>query len=286
MRCQMRFETVISPLDLDLTLACGQTFRWRRLEGSWFGVLGREVIELRQDGRTLAIGAEPGKRDIVALVEEHLRARDDIRDIQRKLSSDPVLSRGMRGLSGLRIVKLDEWESVVSFALATYANIPRISKMIETLCNKYGSPLPAGFRAFPSQRQLRKASVKDLVDCGLGYRAEYLHKLCRVLDQDEIAHLRGLPYGELRERLVELPGVGEKVADCVSLFGFGKLEAFPIDVWMERAMERLYGVKGNYRKLRCFASERFGPYAGYAQEYLYYNERTRAARGGCRFSEQ
>ncbi|HEX7391464.1 MAG TPA: DNA glycosylase [Thermoplasmata archaeon] len=286
MRCEMKFETVISPLDLDLTLACGQTFRWRRLEGSWLGVLGSEVIRLRQEGRTLTIEAEPGRDDIVALVEEHLRARDDIRAVQRKLSSDRVLSSGMRDLKGLRIVKLDEWESVVSFALATYANIPRITKMIETLCSKYGERLPGGFRAFPSQRQLRKASINDLADCGLGYRAKYLHQLCRYLGPGEIARMKSLPYDELREQLIELPGVGEKVADCVSLFGFGRLEAFPIDVWIERAMGRLYGEKGNYRKLRSFASDRFGAYAGYAQEYLYYNERTISGRGSCMFSEQ
>lgn len=282
----MRFETVISPLDLDLTLSCGQTFRWRTADGAWLGVLGREVVRLWQDGRTLKVEANPGMVDVVALVEGHLRAQDDITHIQRSLSSDRILSRGMRELRGLRIVKLDEWESIVSFALATYANIPRITKMIEAICSKYGDPLPGGLRTFPNQTQLRKASVRELAGCGLGYRAGYVYQLCRSLDQDEISRLKKLPYSDLRQRLIELPGVGEKVADCVSLFGFGKLEAFPIDVWMERAIERLYGVKGNYRKLRSFASERFGPYAGYAQEYLYFNERTRAGDRGCRFSEQ
>lgn len=273
-------------MDLDLTLACGQTFRWRTHEGSWIGVLEREVVRLKQVERKLVVEAKPGKADVVALVRGHLRAQDDIMAIQRRLSSDEILSRGMRDLKGLRIVKLGEWEAIASFALATYANIPRIGKMIETLCRSYGSTLSGGFSAFPTQRQLRTASVKDLIDCGLGYRAKYLHELCRLLDDEEISNLKALPYDELRERLIELPGVGEKVADCAALFGFGKLEAFPIDVWMERAMARLYGVKGNYMKLRRFASERFGPYAGYAQEYLYHNERMRARSGGCRFSEQ
>ena len=94
------------------------------------------------------------------------------------------------------------------------------------------------------------------------------------------------PYENLRRDLVELPGVGEKVADCVSLFGFGRLESFPIDVWMERALKRLYGQKGSYSKLRHFAADRFGKYAGYAQEYIYHNERMRGRTGACMFLEE
>jgi N-glycosylase/DNA lyase len=98
--------------------------------------------------------------------------------------------------------------------------------------------------------------------------------------------MKDLSYIELRKKLMELPGVGEKVADCVSLFGFGKLESFPIDVWMERALARLYGRRGSYLRLREFAQERFGQYAGYAQEYIYHNERTRAHDGACAFTRK
>lgn len=98
--------------------------------------------------------------------------------------------------------------------------------------------------------------------------------------------MRSMDYDELRVALKELPGVGDKVADCVALFGFGKLEAFPIDVWIERALARLYRRRGTYRSLLEFARDRFGPYAGYAQEYLYYNERAHAPGGACLFSEQ
>jgi N-glycosylase/DNA lyase len=106
------------------------------------------------------------------------------------------------------------------------------------------------------------------------------------MDDRRIRSMKRMRYEGLRADLLELPGVGNKVADCVSLFGFGRLEAFPIDVWIERAMERLYGVTGSYDRLRHFAAERFGPYAGYAQEYIYHNERIHSRSGDCLFTRQ
>jgi N-glycosylase/DNA lyase len=113
-----------------------------------------------------------------------------------------------------------------------------------------------------------------------------VHMVCKSIDEQSIESMKGMSYENLRERLIELPGVGEKVADCVSLFGFGRLESFPIDVWIERALKRLYGQKGSYSRLRHFANERFGKFAGYAQEYIYHNERMRGRTGVCLFSDQ
>lgn len=283
----MRFETRILPLDLDLTLGCGQTFRWRKHEdGSWQGVLGDQLVRLEQRGQVMIVEAAPDRTYAEEKVREHFRASDDIPAIQRALGKDPILARGMSDVRGLRIVKMDEWECLISFVLATYANIPRITKMIETLADRYGEELAEGVHSFPMHRRLSKATRPELARCGLGYRAKYVRELSARLDDDAIEGLKKLRYENLRNELKGLPGVGDKVADCVSLFGFGRLEAFPIDVWMERALARLYRQKGSYAKLRAFAGERFGPYAGYAQEYLYYNERVRASRGACGFSEE
>jgi N-glycosylase/DNA lyase len=283
----MRFTLEIDPLDLDQTLGCGQTFRWRRLpDGSWTGVLSDQLMTVRRCGSELHAEAIPGGAGARDLLAEHLRAGDDIGRIQRRLSSDPVLRRGMDGLRGLRIVKLDEWECTVSFVLATYANIPRISKMIESLAAAYGKRIAPGTHAFPTVGRLRRASPGDLRRLGLGYRADYIHGVCAALGEDDLGRMKGMGFEELRAGLMELPGIGDKVADCASLFGFGRLEAFPIDVWMERALERLYRQKGSHARLRRFASERFGAYAGYAQEYLYYNERVLASDGACALSEK
>ncbi len=213
-----------------------------------------------------------------------MRADDDLDRIHGILAEDPVLSAGIDRVKGLRIVKLDEWECLCSFTLATYANIPRISKMIDSLARRFGSAIVDDVNAFPSVDQLRDASIRDLEKCGLGYRAKYIYELSRTIDEKSIGRLSRLSFEDLRERLLELPGVGDKVADCSALFGFGKLEAFPIDVWMERALARLFRERGPYRKLRRFAEDRWGQYAGYAQEYLYYNERMRASTGACLFT--
>lgn len=192
----------------------------------------------------------------------------------------------MRKMRGLRIVKLDEWECLISYILATYANIPRIMKMVDSVASEYGRKIAPGVHAFPERRLLAKASVGELAKLGLGYRAKYVHLACREIDEPALAEMMETPYESLRTGLIELPGVGEKVADCVSLFGFGRLESFPIDVWIQRALLRLYGVKGSYPKLRHFAIRKFGCFAGYAQEYLFHNERTMASKGACAFSNQ
>ena len=287
MRARMKLAMNIEPLDLDQTLGCGQTFRWHRsADGCWTGPLDGQVIRLSARGTNIEVDAHPGGPGVRALVASHLRAEDDVPKIQRALARDPVLRRGLPHVKGLRIVKMDEWECLVSFVLATYANIPRISGMIDTISERYGSPIGDGVNAFPRHSQLSKASSAELARCGLGYRANYLRELCDEIDDHAIKQMKRLPFERLREKLKELPGVGDKVADCVSLFGFGRLEAFPIDVWMERALARLYRKKGTYRELREFAASKFGQYAGYAQEYLYFNERLNAGNGACVFSNE
>lgn len=282
----MRFRTEISPIDLAKTLGCGQTFRWRMQEdGSWSGPLGGQFISLRESGSGILADAYPGGPGVRDMVETHLRAGDDLRRIQAAIGMDPVMSRGMESVCGLRVVKIEEWECLCSFVLATYANIPRISKMIEALASKYGKRIKREIHAFPDLRRMRRVTLSELSRCGLGYRAKYIHELSHELEDDRISELREMGYESLRNELKSLPGVGDKVADCVSLFGFGRLESFPIDVWMARALERLYRQKGTYQKLRAFASDKWGPYAGYAQEYLYYNERARAHGGVCAFSK-
>jgi len=280
----MTLEMRIDPLDLDLTLGCGQTFRWRRGEdGTWSGPLGDRFVTMRKDGRRLLVDALPDAEGIEEALLEYLRAGDDIASIQRRLGRDPVLRRGLRPLRGLRIVKMDEWECLASYILATFSNIPRIAKMIEGVARAYGENIVDDVYSFPRAQALSRASVTDLGKLGLGYRAAYINETCRALRGKSLQRLKGLSYEALKSELMGLPGVGEKVADCVCLFGFGRLEAFPIDVWVARSLKRLYGVEGSYAKLHRFASDLFGECAGYAQEYLYYNERVLAASDACAF---
>ena len=287
MTAPLRFRVPIELLDLDLTLGCGQTFRWKRWpDGSWKGVVGHDVVLLRYSNGRLMIAANPGGHDARERIGSYLRTEDDLAAIQERLSEDEVIARGLARVRGLRLVKMPPWECMVSYVLATNSNIKRIRGMIDTVAERYGDPLLDDMYAFPTIEQLHRATVDELTGCGLGYRAKYIHALCRSVDDDTISCMESLPYKNLRKDLKTLPGIGDKVADCVSLFGFGRLEGFPIDVWVKRALERLYRVAGSYESLRSFAAAKFGPFAGYAQEYLYYNEWCLAPKGNCAFSQQ
>jgi N-glycosylase/DNA lyase len=280
-----RFTLEVAPLDLDLTLGCGQTFRWERgADGSWTGVVGDDIVHLDNRVGPLTVDVRPGGRGAERRVEEYLRVRDDIDAIQEALSEESVLSTGLGRFRGLRIVKMPPWECIVSFVLATNSNIKRITRMINSVAEGYGEEIAEGVYAFPSIESLRDATVDDLSKRGLGYRAAYLNALCQSVDGSTVSRMERMAYEDLRSELKSLPGVGDKVADCVSLFGFGHLESFPIDVWVERSLERLYGVTGSYSTLRKFAGERFGAFAGYAQEYLFLNERSMTADVKCAFS--
>ena len=287
MRVESRFGLRIEPIDLDATLGCGQTFRWRRdPDGSWTGIVGRSILRLSASSGGLTVDSMAASPCTKKDISTYLRTSDDIASIQKNLGRDDVLSRGILQISGLRLVKMDEWECLISYVLATYANIPRIKTMIDSVATAFGAEILDGVHAFPCVNDLREASTEDLSRCGLGYRAGYVRAICEVLDPRDLDRMKRLGYADLRNELKELPGVGDKVADCVALFGFGRLEAFPIDVWIKRALSRLYGVTGSYAKLSEFARLRFGGFAGYAQEYMFYNERSLATAGRCIFSEE
>jgi len=282
---QMDLRLRIRHLDLDQTLGCGQTFRWSGAgPGTWKGLMGDCSVTLRREGQWLHADSIPQRPDLGERVSTYLRTGDDIGRVHAELSKDPVMARGLGALEGLRLVKMDEWECLISYVLATFANIPRITKMIDRLASGFGDPITDVTNSFPTFGQLGAASVGELKSCGLGYRAEYVAGICRLIDDGRIAEMRRMSDEDLRAALLELPGVGNKVADCVSLFGFGRLGAFPIDVWVERALARLYGARGSYAALRDFAARRFGDHAGYAQEYLFYNERVLSGSGGCVFT--
>jgi len=281
----MRYELDIRPLDLDLTLGCGQTFRWRRADdGSWSGPINDQLVKLNcEDGRLVA-EVQPGTRGCDEAIWQYLRGDDDLQSILSELGRrDPVIAGGLGRFSGLRLVKMEPWECVLSYILATNANIPRIAGMIDTVSRTYGERITGDVYAFPTPSDMSGATRKALAACGLGYRAEYVHSLIRTIDNRSLERMKALDYERLRNVLMEVQGVGPKVSDCVALFGFGKLGAFPVDVWIRRALNRLYEIDGSYETLRRFAAERFGRYAGFAQEYLYHNERILAKDGGCAF---
>jgi len=292
---EINLDSKRTPFSLDYTLSCGQVFRWEKSEGWWYGVVGGEVIKLKQvDDQTLEIQSTKTE-SLASFIELYFRLDDDLPSILKKIDRDKHIRRAIERLYGLRLIRQNPWECLISFLCATYANIPRIKRMIRNLSERFGYPIDMGnrtFYSFPEPEDLSRVNVVELRKCGLGFRAKYVKRTAMRIYSGEVVleELKGLDYAEAKCCLRRLDGVGEKVADCVLLFSLEKLETFPVDVWMKRILLQLYPgyftpgfiervrarsslTRKEYETIRSFACEYFGEYVGYAQEYLYYQAR-------------
>lgn len=279
------------PFDLDFSLCCGQVFRYKRIGDWWYGVYGEDVFKIRQIGCQLQF--EGVTEDFVT---HHFGLNDDLAQISRCIGRDDYIRLALRRFEGLRVVRQNPWQCLISFICATYKSIAAIELMLSKISQKYGEKKTfdgLDFYTFPTVETLACASENGLRECGLGYRARYVQATAKKILEEKIRleSFKALPYVEARKALVEFPGVGLKVADCVLLFSLEKTEAFPVDVWVKRVILNHYADKlpadfakklsshaslsnGEYAKLSDFARTYFGRYAGYAQEYLYHYERT------------
>lgn len=269
--------TVSAPgFDLALTLASGQFFRWSRLpEGGFAVVRGPVLFRVRQDGGRLhAHGADE------ALLREFFGLDQDLAAVLRKLRRDVPLRPALARCAGLRILRQDPWECVAAFITSIASNIPRITRNVADMAAAAGKPLALGdttAHAFPRPNEMPdEAALRRMK---LGFRAAYLARAARLAASgllDDVAHL---PYEDAKRALMVLPGVAEKVADCVLLFAYGRLNAFPVDTWIRKATLRLYFKNRRVpdRALRAFAAERWGEHAGYAQQVIYHWARTAKA---------
>jgi N-glycosylase/DNA lyase len=277
--------------DLDFSLCCGQVFRWKKIGEWWYGVVGEKVFKIRQLGAELDFENVSEK-----FVTFYFGLNDDLEQISRCIGRDDYIRKALRRFEGLRIVRQEPWECLISFICATYKSIAAIELMLSKLSVKLGEKKAFDgleFYTFPTVEKLAFASENGLRECGLGYRAKYVQATAKKIYESkiELESLKTLPYLEARKTLVEFPGIGLKVADCVLLFSLEKLEAFPVDVWVKRVILNHYAnlfpealVKklstneslsnSEYEKLNAFGRSYFGKYAGYAQEYLYHYERT------------
>ncbi len=247
-------------LNLELTMESGQPpeFVWAREGGGgkYSRYLnGKKIYVWQEKGKLLAT---PG---FERYAENFLRAEDDLNEIYKKISTDAVMRRAIEKYRGLRITRSGPWETLVCFICSINSNIPRIRKNVQSLM-KNGEVI--------SPEEMARG---DLRACRLGYRCDYLQETARLVSSSfDLEKIGRMDYESAREALMELPGVGPKVADCVLLFGYGFLEAFPVDVWIARAMEKYYHKK-TQKEIREFARERWGKYAGYAQQYLFCHAR-------------
>jgi N-glycosylase/DNA lyase len=270
----------LSALNVEVTLFGGQAFRWRGGEGGWIsGWIGERPVRVRRDGRGLAVRPLDGR--VEGLREAASRYFDLDRDyaaIERRLFRDARLRRAAGEVAGIRILRQPGFEALICFIASANNNILRIARIVESLCRLAGEPVEteAGilhrFPEPPALAAIPRARLRE--EANLGYRDRYVAETARLAASGEadLAAMSGLPAPELQAALMKLPGVGRKVADCVALYGFGRLEAFPVDTWVRRAMAELYldpGDPGTGSRIVEIARQRFGPYAGLAQQYLF-----------------
>ena len=279
--------SIDQPFDLAESLESGQAHRWRRLDGGWYsGVLGGRLLHLRQSPAGLEYQVT-GDSSVDDLLRAYFRLDDDIESIYGEICRDRRVAAMVGQYPGLRILRQEPWECTVAFICSATSNIPRIHQNMEAMADSLGEPLELNGevrRTFPSAERLASAGEGFLRELGLGFRAPYVvaaaERVCRgELDLDELIRL---PYPETKGHLMDCYGIGAKIADCIAVFSLEKLEAFPVDVWVRRALAEWYfpmQKKPPDRAMVEWAQAYFGRYAGYSQQYLFHGRRMQKQRG-------
>ena len=280
------------PLDLAASLESGQAFRWRRVEaegGECFeGVVFGNLVRIRQSGRTLELDSFPDPAvEIRPLIEDYLCVGHDLEAIYEELGSDSRVATAIAAYPGLRIQRQEPWECLTSFICSANNNIVRISQNVESIADAFGDPIAGSQRRdvpVSSGRRGRRGSrsqrawprIQGEVPCTPAARKVAEGAI-------DLYALREMEYADAALTIIELAGVGDKVANCVLLFSLDKLEAFPVDVWIDRALREWYfadreGKALPRTRMREWAQAHFGQYAGYANQYLFHSRRLQGSR--------
>ena len=256
----------VKDFDLKDTLLCGQCFRFKEQEdGSFFGVARDKMLSLEKQGDTLVLYTN--EEDFLGFWKDYFDLDLDYGEVKKKLSKfHPTLSEAVKFAPGIRILKQESFEALISFIISQNNNIKRISGIVERLCRLCGKEICKGVYAFPEASVLAKMTPEDLAPIRAGFRARYIIDAAQKVESGEVdfEKLKALSYDEAKAELMKITGVGVKVADCVLLYGFHKLQGFPMDVWMKRAMAVLFD---------SLNPESFGEYAGIAQQYIFHYSR-------------
>ena len=279
--------TKIPTFDVKNIFECGQCFRWNKeKENSYVGVFENSVVRVKQTSKSISFeGVNKQDKDLQEICFSYFDLQRDYESLQKQLKkADSTLGQSIQYGQGIRILNQDLWETIISFIISANNNIPRIKGIIERLSKNYGQPIQwreNTYYTFPTPEELAKASIEDLRKLGLGFRDKRVYETTKRIVEKKV-DLEKLKeeknFETIRETLLTLPGVGEKVADCILLFStLKRLEAFPIDVWVKRVMNELYIHKEegevNNKEIQKIAYEKFGTLAGLAQQYLFYWKR-------------
>ena len=290
----MTATCVARDFDLAQTLDCGQVFHWRREGAGWVGAIGEHALHVEQRGEELIL--TPGMGEVAA---RYFALDHPLREIAATFPDDPAMVAARDFCAGMRIVRQPAWECIATFITSSMKQVAHIAQISHTLRRRYGRRIewdgPEIF-AYPTVEAMAGLSEADLRACALGYRAKNLLGAARMIAEGEVEleAVARMDDVEARAEWCRLQGVGEKVveagaaiavekvANCALLFGFERVRAFPIDVWIERVLRQIYFPKKRkvtVGRLREFSASYFGEYGGYAQQYLFHYARKTWPRG-------
>lgn len=271
----------IDTINIETTINSGQVFLWNKIEDQWIGIDGQDLLILKQS--PFSARSSSGNTD------NFLRSDDNLKKILVDVSRDKIVGNAVKQSPGLRLVRQDPFQCYISFICSSNSSIQNIKSMLENLCRKFGNKKEFGgyaFSTFPEAKILADASMEDLIDCRLGFRAKYVKAAAQAVNSGKIDFewLKKTDYFTAQDSLKKILGIGNKVADCIALFSLDKMEAFPIDRWTQRILLKYYKkyfdnvtekpvTEKKYEKLHEEIVEYFGPYAGYSQQFLFKMER-------------
>ena len=257
-----------SDFDLSETFNCGQCFRWNQIsENEFVGVVFERVVKILKEKNKVILKGTSVSADFDSIWRNYFDLSTDYNAIKLSLSKlDSTLSLACKYAPGIRILRQEPWETLCSFIISQNNNIPRIKGIVERLCKNFGDEIEPQFFSFPSNTRLAELNKSDLAPLKCGFRDEYILDAAKKVSSGEVdfEKIKNLPINEARSELMKIKGVGPKVAECTLLYGFYRLEAFPVDVWMKRALSTFFPEKDiSY----------FGEYAGIAQQYIFHYSR-------------
>lgn len=275
-------ELKVKCFNLKYTLECGQCFRWKKVDDNkdrYIGVIKDRVIDIEQINNRIIVYSNK-EENLELVVKEYFDLNKDYQQLEKKISAiDDNINKSVQNTTGIRILNQDLFEIIISYIISANNNIKRISKSVDKISEMFGKKViydSKEYYLFPTLEELSVATEEQLLSCGVGFRARYIKNTAQKLKEEKsiLEQLPNMTTEMAKEILLEFPGIGPKVSDCILLFSLKKTEVFPIDVWVKRVMEKIYFKKNvTIKQIGEYAKQNFGEDGGIIQQHLFHNVR-------------
>ena len=266
-------------IDIDNSINSGQVFLWEKDRDDWYGINGQDILKINKNGII---------KSIINSKTDFFRKNDNMQEIIKSISKDKTVKKAVKEYEGLRLFRQDTFQCLISFIISSNSNIQKIKNSLEKITKKFGKKIQIQnkeFFLFPEPEKIARATIDEIKSCGVGYRAPFIIEAAKMVVSKKIdfEYLKKCNYDEAKKNICLVPGVGNKVADCIMLFSLNKLESFPLDTWMIKILEKYYSkefkietktiTQKQYESLHEKIVNYFGPYCGYSQQFLFKMER-------------